>query len=295
MTDWILVILFIVFHLCCCCLIYIGIRSEVLYLEKVVMPLVIYVPVWGPLCVIFMDFYKSKKRDLKTIGLEKLRINEEVYRSILTEKDESADRVVSLEEALLINDPKDRRRLIMDILDDDPEAYIELLDKAKLNADPEVVHYATTALVELVKEFDHRLQKSEQAYADKPDDQSVLDEYCQFLKRYIDSGLLKGQMELVQRHQYAQLLEKKLNMKKSMNTFLNLAENYLVLKDYTEVEAALDQLEDYMPECEELWMLRIRACVQKRDGKRLQKILQEIEKRQIYFSAGNRRELEFWQ
>ena len=39
----------------------------------------------------------------------------------------------------------------MDILNDDPSKYIELLEKARMNEDVEVVHYAITAMDENLK------------------------------------------------------------------------------------------------------------------------------------------------
>ena len=53
----------------------------------------------------------------------------------------------------------------------------------------EVVHYAITAMVELSKEYDYRLQKIEKKYTNDPDDPVVLEEYCDFLKEYLGSNL----------------------------------------------------------------------------------------------------------
>ena len=71
------------------------------------------------------------------------------------------EKIVPLEEALLINKPGVRRELIMDVLNDDPEEYMDILKQARMNEDVEVVHYAITAMVELSKEYDFRLQKLE--------------------------------------------------------------------------------------------------------------------------------------
>ena len=72
--------------------------------------------------------------------------------------------VVPLEEALLLNDSSRRRELIMNVLNDNPGEYVELLKQARMNEDVEVVHYAITAMVELSKEYDYRLQKIEKIY-----------------------------------------------------------------------------------------------------------------------------------
>ena len=54
-----------------------------------------------------------------------------------------------------------RRDLIMNVLNDDPENYIDMLKQARMNDDVEVVHYAITGMVELSKEYESRLQKIE--------------------------------------------------------------------------------------------------------------------------------------
>jgi len=58
----------------------------------------------------------------------------------------------------------------MNVLNDNPGEYVELLKQARMNEDVEVVHYAITAMVELSKEYDYRLQKIEKKYMNDPDD-----------------------------------------------------------------------------------------------------------------------------
>ncbi len=58
-----------------------------------------------------------------------------------------------------LNDPSRRRELIMNVLNDN-RGNMELLKQARMNEDVEVVHYAITAMVELSKEYDYRLQKN---------------------------------------------------------------------------------------------------------------------------------------
>ncbi|MFR6580786.1 MAG: hypothetical protein ACLURP_01140 [Ruminococcus sp.] len=123
------------------------------------------------------------------MGVEKLRVNEEIYKNMFPAMEENDRDVVPLEEALLLNDPSRRRELIMNVLNDNPGEYVELLKQARMNEDVEVVHYAITAMVELSKEYDYRLQKIEKKYTNDPDDPVILEEYCDFLKEISESGL----------------------------------------------------------------------------------------------------------
>lgn len=49
-------------------------------------------------------------------GVEKLRVNEEIYKNIFQAVSDTDKKIVPLEEALLINEPRVRRELIMDVL-----------------------------------------------------------------------------------------------------------------------------------------------------------------------------------
>mgnify|MGYP000615194203 FL=1 len=92
----------------------------------------------------------------------------------------------------MINEPGVRRELIMDVLNDDPEEYMDLLKQARMNEDVEVVHYAITAMVELSKEYDFCLQKMEKLYAASPDDPEILEQYCDFMEEYLNQGILEA-------------------------------------------------------------------------------------------------------
>ena len=80
-----------------------------------------------------------------------------------------------------------------------------------MDDDSEVVHYASTALAQISKEADLKLQQQEQRYAAAPGDAKVLEEYCDYLESYLDGGFVQGKAAEIQRHQLEQLLKKRLD------------------------------------------------------------------------------------
>lgn len=282
-------------HIVCCILVYLGIRMHLLNVKRYLMALVIFVPVWGILCVLILHFQiwiRGEQR--KEVGVGRLKINEEIYKSIFVENEDTAKGVIPLEEALLINVPQLRRNMIMDMLNDNPAEYISLLHQARMNEDVEVVHYATTAMAELQKDYDLRLQKLEQAYSAHPEDEKILEEYCEFLNQYIQQ-IGQGQMEVVQRNQYAQLLHKKLEHEMKLKTCIQLTDNYLKLKEYARAREVLEIMEANWPQREEYWLLKIRYYAQQKRGKELQETEKQIKEQNIYLSAEAKEVLAFWQ
>lgn len=128
-----------------------------------------------------------------------MKVNEEIYKNIFQSGTEQEENIVPLEEALIVNEPELRRELIMNVLNDNPEEYVELLKQARMNEDVEVVHYAITAMVELSKEYDSKLQELERLHQISPEDPEVMEQYCEFMEEYLSQGLLEEQIERVQR------------------------------------------------------------------------------------------------
>ena len=145
-------IVLILLHIICCILVWVGICTHIINVKKYLMFPVVFVPVWGVLCVLILHFQiwiQSDQR--KEVGVEKMKVNEEIYKNIFQSGTEQEGNIVPLEEALIVNEPELRRELIMNVLNDNPEEYVELLKQARMNEDVEVVHYAITAMVELSK------------------------------------------------------------------------------------------------------------------------------------------------
>jgi hypothetical protein len=108
--------------------------------------IVLLLPFWGVLIVLIQHFEIGfDAASSAEIGVERLKLESELYRSLVVD-DKRSDMTVPMEEALLINSARERRSLIMDVLNDNPIDYVEFLQKAGNNEDTEVVHYAVTAI-----------------------------------------------------------------------------------------------------------------------------------------------------
>lgn len=285
----------LILHVLACLAVYLCYRNHVLKLDKISMPVVILIPLWGVLCVILLNIgviTVSKRK--KEFGIEKMQVNEEIYKNIFLNTSRKEKEVVPLEEALIINTPSQRRKLIMDMLYDNPEDYIELFYEARLNDDVEVVHYATTAMTELSKEYDIEIQKMEHDYAKNPDDEKVLNAYCELLEKYLSLGLAQGQSLLMQRNQYEQLLEKRVELHMNKTDLIHMAENEMELQDYGKAARTIQIMEEKWPDEEKVWLLKLKYFALQKAGTKIQKLLAEIKEKQIYISKSGQEKIEFW-
>ena len=288
-------IVLILLHIICCILVWAGICTHIINVKKYLMFPVVFVPVWGVFFVFLLQFKKLfKKNQSKKFCVEKMKVNEEIYKNIFQSGTEQEGNIVPLEEALIVNEPELRRELIMNVLNDNPEEYVELLKQARMNEDVEVVHYAITAMVELSKEYDSKLQELERLHQISPEDPEVMEQYCEFMEEYLSQGLLEEQIERVQRQRYEQLLEKKLKHQEDLHTCVCMVKNLMKLGDFEKAHEILQIIEKKWHRHEAYWILKVQYCVEQKQGEELKRTLDKMKKEHIYLSSKGREDLALW-
>ena len=104
--GWIGICLLMI-HILTCIFVYLGIKSHKIPVKMYIFPLVVFVPVSGLLCclIISSQIFLHKNGDWDT-GTDRLKINEETYKSFLTAPEEEQKEIIPLEEVLIVNDAK---------------------------------------------------------------------------------------------------------------------------------------------------------------------------------------------
>lgn len=91
------------------------------------------------------------------------------------------EEIIPLEEALVLQDKEVSRWMLMEIVSRAPAKFIDLLFLARQDEDTEVVHYATTLIAEISRQYDIRLQTLDKKHQENPSDYRTLAEYCAVL------------------------------------------------------------------------------------------------------------------
>lgn len=281
-------------HALVCLVLWTLMKLGLLPVRGHMLAVMVLVPLWGPLLVVLLSVRSTVfGDDLKDATLEALRINDDMHRSMLVQGREGDDGVVPLEEALIVNDPGDRRRLMLSMLTEDPDAYLAQLQAAKLNDDVEVAHYAATAVAQISKESDLKLQQLERAFKTDPSAQN-LNVYCDYLGTYLASGLAEGRVAQIQRQQYARLLARRCEREDGLALRVRYATALADAGEVDEAEDVADQLVADAPDEQDVWMLCLRLAVLRHDGEMVQRVIDAVDKQHVYLSAENREKLAFW-
>ena len=293
MISLVIAAVLLLIHTLVCLALWTLVKLGMLPVRGHMLPAMVLVPLWGPLLLVLCARGEAFGDALEDGTLESLRLNDEIRRGMQVQVREGDAGVVPLEEALIVNDPSDRRRLMLSMLTEDPDAYLAQLQAAKLNDDVEVAHYAATAVAQISKESDLKLQQLERAFKTDPSAQN-LDAYCDYLGEYLASGLAEGRVEQIQRQQYARLLARRCEREDGTALRIRYATALADAGELDEAEAVITQLVAEVPDEQEAWMLCLRLAVMRRDGEAVQQVIDAIDNQHVYLSAGNREKLAFW-
>lgn len=291
-----MVILFLIIHVIVCLTLELLLRTGILKGTGMIMMLAWLIPIWGIGCLLVLEIRsRGRQEAYQEVGIEKLKINDEIHRSILMEEDHAEGLVVPLEEAFLINDSDTRRGLMMEVMYSNPDDYVSQLQEARMNDDTEVVHYAVTALVELQKDYDLQFQKLDRELARYPDDRKLVNAYLELLEHYLESGLLEGNARNLRLRSYSELLQKKLEGNGAiLPLYLKKIETDLKLGEYETAYQEIQQVLQQWPKDERGYLCLIQYYSQVKNREGIDRVLWQIERKHIYLSPKGRAVRQFW-
>lgn len=282
-------------HIICCVLGFIGIKSRILKVDKYMFLIILLLPFWGILSVLILHFRTVMNLDDKLdVDIRKMKIESEAYKSVTIDSKNNTDSIIPLEEALIVNNAKERRELIIDVLNDDPDDYVEVLQKAGNNEDTEVVHYAVTAMVEISKENDFMLQKFDREYRLNPNNYELLTEYSEYLWKCLNQNLFVGQADVVNRNIFTELIKKKIEIKAEKTDYERLIKNLFKLKKYSEVGEEIDNMDLIWHDDEKVILFKLQYFSTLNRADDLKNLVEDVNRKRIYLSPKAKEELAFW-
>lgn len=294
MTPGIAVLLLFL-HLLVCVGFFFLLRFRILEADVMLLPICVFVPVFGPLLTLLVSFVNasgltgSKNRNLE--AMRKDLVSEKSTPDI----DQESGEALPLEDALILNDAGVRRNAMLEILLNGASDMSYVLHRAKENADVEVVHYATTALSELLKDYDLRLQKLSQAHEEHPEDTEVLADYIDTLDEYLRNALAEGENLRIQRTRYVTLLKERIETDMRIEDVQSLIGSLMYSKDYDQAEQWLVQMETRWPEREETIELRLRYYYEFHMGEAFTAYVAKLKTGGCYISGRLRQLIQFWE
>lgn len=153
---------------------------------------IIICPLVGPLYLflswsIYYIYFRKRQKD---VSLEELSLSKEKITVISKPEMNHALNKVPLEEALLISDQKNVRKVLLDMLKEDINASVGVIFKALEHNDSEVSHYAASAISDTINEFKKKEKQYRQKYSNEKENSTLCREYVEFLYDFLSHKIL---------------------------------------------------------------------------------------------------------
>lgn len=172
--------------------------------------LALFFPVGGYV-IVLMLYLTWSKRTKRIIDYDDIEDNLMLFTDRLNRERDT--NVVSLEETLFINETKVKRHQMLEVLKKDFRKYIDMLRIALRDEDIETSHYAASAIDEIKRDLDLRLQILSVEYEKNKYDDELLEQYADMLEEYLNSGLLNEYDYRKIAFTYTQVLENLLKIR----------------------------------------------------------------------------------
>ena len=227
--------------------------------DIIMMPIMLCIPVFGILCA-----WIASRNINDGIETPVSKLYRHVEKDILSvnEGRPELDTVVPFDEVLLLSNDKARREVMMHILRRDPFAYLEMLKTAKVSSDVEITHYATTTIMEIQRDLDINMQKTESEYNADPENLDSVNHFITALSSYINTGLLLENRMLQLKDQLSKVLEHKLTIfPNSRSAHLLLVNNEISVGNYERAGEVAAMMRSKWPLDETSWLTSLHVCM----------------------------------
>lgn len=258
-----------------------------------------FIPIFGPLCLVCLEWILiSKPKEVEIPGVNHMKIEDAIYKSVHIKPDDAAKEIIPVEESLLINPAAKRRKLLLDVLNLGAADYVPALRLAGRNDDTEVVHYAVTALVELRKDFDARMEEMERKLKASRRTGDLIREYIALVEEYLDSVLPEGEGKRATCQLYDQLLTEAMtdsrDAKERAELLRKRVECALSMREYDRAGVLTDHLIALEPEDQTGYLLKIYCCSAVKDRKGIDRTIRNLVSNHVFLGEEGKKIIAFW-
>lgn len=257
---------------------------------------VIFIPVFGFLYLVILDILArwTPLIENNTITLHELE-KDIVGTGFMKVDFEKEVNVAPMEDALFLNNSSERRKLIIHALRDDVDKYLDFLNKALSNDDPETTHYAASAIMEKKRKLSNSLQELAVRFEEDRKDKQVTIPYANVLKTYLNSGMLDDKSYIKYKYIYANVLQNLLEADTSEEQyFIDLINCELELGNIDKALDNCDKFIEHHPKSENTYLQKIKVYYYAQDNKKLQSVLAQFKQSDIKFSNDALNTVRYW-
>lgn len=257
--------------------------------------LLIFCPFIGP--VIAISMYRQRVNEENTlpdwiINANQNQVEQQSFVPIDVEKEKNNIPVI---DAILLNENKVKRKLLMDLLKNNSPNNMKVLNFALQSQDSETSHYAASAILEIKRKLLNTIHKLEQELENNPNDLNKLCSYVEAIKEYTDNGFFDSITEDKYKGIYSSTLEKMIEIEP-------FNEEFYVKKINHDIEARRFEIAKYYgemflrycPNEEDAYFMIMQLHYEMKNFEELHNVLEKLKQSTVRLSPKGLEKMRFW-
>jgi len=254
-----------------------GLFAAVLSLA---LPMVGFVFLW--ICDAFAERKISKTKSYSELYLDD-DFNPDNFKLLQNPNYEKESNYVSMEEALKIGTYDYRRKMIMQLLEeDDTMQYVDILQRALENEDSETTHYASTVIMEMQRKVQEELMEAEVQFEKDVENIEIASRWEALLFKVLCSNLYDDFNKRRYFIKYVKVNDKLLESELPEEKFLiHRIHVMLMEKNYTGAQELCNRYLNCYPRSEDAILYQLETYIQAKDSEGMKKFLETLSSRPV--------------
>lgn len=282
-------------HVFICLLLYNNMKKKNIEAPWQMFAIALLLPVWGAVMLwVTHTFSQKGKIDSQRMDLEQVETRTRILARPFIEEELADKQLMSLEEALLLENPAVRRQLMKELVQEAPKQYIPILQRVRLSKDTEVSHYASTAIMQIQTDYELALHRQEQLLT-KEKTAENWKVYASQLKEYISSDLLPKNAQLAQRGKLKTAIQEYLELEPDdRQMYIDAIDNLLELNQFEAANALMAILDSRWRQDETVFLLKLKLHYKQKNSPALRAEIKRAKDMNLYLKPDTREKIAFW-
>ena len=205
--------------------------------------------------------------------------------------------VVPVEDAMAIDENKEKRELLLRQLKKDMNENYRVLLAAENDEDSESVHYVAATKMEIYRSLHQNWLDCYRDYEEEPADMQAFGDACEALRKLVDSQVLSGREQAMYQKKYCSLIEAQEQAGEGMIQDRDYEEYLLYLMELGRYEQARQLWENKRDRLrsEKSYMRMTEMFYQRQDKEKFRECIAQLrEDKQVRLTAQGMEKLRYW-
>jgi tetratricopeptide (TPR) repeat protein len=203
--------------------------------------------------------------------------------------------IVPIKDALILNENKIKRKLLIRSLKENSIQNTKILEKALQNKDSETSHYAASAIMEMKRRLQNSIQELSFQLDEHPENVEIMSSYADIINKYIESGFLDEGAFRYYQSLFSSILERIVETGHAEKRhYIDKINIDLNLQQYEKAGYYSDKFLENHPHEEMAYIMAIKIQYILHNSKQLQQIISNLKKQPVRLSAYGLSIIRFW-